>query len=475
MEENTKTPGDADDPKKREASSAQNYVAPGVPIVRASTPRPAPFFMPAKTELPPGLSGKAPAFPSQAPEAPPLPEEAAHPDESLAETKAERAPQLAADQVSGGQTPRSPANEFIWLFEYALDMDPVLLNRPERLNGSAFAYGPALLKGYRLVFEGLNARTGQVVASLSQAPDAPDAEVWGVLYRVPRRLAGGEVSLLAKAHDAETFVPVEVQVREPYRQREITCVTYVASPATRAQVGRLPQRERLPEPAYFKHLLRVARRQKLPASYLQTLENLLPASIPAASALPMTPPDQDTEPLPAVVRRSSLPRSSGAVTALPIAKFEARQSSWRRSSLESWLIAFGLYVCLLLLATLILAIYQGLNFWPEVFNNAFTPLGVPWYVFLYGLLGGCVSCIITLNRLTPGSEYPPIFVVLTWFARPFFGATLGAFAYLLLNSGAILLSAQPAQHFALCSIVGALAGLCEGKLLAGAKGLRASA
>lgn len=471
MEENNKTPGDADDPRKREASSEQNYVAPGVPIVRASTPRPAPFFIPAKTELPPGPSGQAPAFPSQAPEAPPLPEEVAPSGEALAETKAERLPQLAANQVSGGQVPRSPASEFIWLFEYALDMDPVLLNRPERLNGSAFAYGPALLKGYRLVFEGLNARTGQVVASLSQVPEAPDAEVWGVLYRVPRRLAGGEGSLLDKAHDAETFVPVEVQVREPYRQREITCVTYIASPATRAQVGRLPHQERQPEPAYFKHLLRVARRQKLPASYLQTLENLLPASIPAASALPMTPPGQDTEPLPAVMRRRSLP----AVTALPLAKFESRQAAWRKSNLERWLIAFGLYVCLLLLATLILAIYQGLNFWPEVFNNAFTPLGVPWYVFLYGLLGGCVSCVMTLNRLVPGSEYPPIFVVLTWFARPFFGATLGAFAYLLVNSGAILLSAQPAQHFALCSIVGALAGLCEGKLLAGAKGWRASA
>jgi len=133
------------------------------------------------------------------------------------------------------------------------------------------------------------------------------------------------------------------------------------------------------------------------------------------------------------------------------------------AGIERWLMAFGLYISLVLLAVLVLAIFQGLNFWPDVFNNAFTPLGIPWYVLLYGLLGGCVSCVISLNR--PAPSYPPTFVVLTWFVRPLIGATLGAFAYLLLNSGAILLSAQPTQHFALCSVVSGLAGLCEGKLL----------
>lgn len=472
MEEEKKTPEDADDFRRREASSEQHYVAPGVPIVRASTPRPAPFLQPAKTELPLAPSGSMPAFPARAPEAPPLPEEAARSGEARTEPESERAQQSGISQTGDGQTSRLPPSEFIWLFEYALDMDPVLLNRPERLNGSAFAYGPAQLKGYRLAFEGLNARTGQITASLSQTPDA---EIWGVLYRVPRRLTGGEVSLLDKVHDAETCVPIEVQVREPYRQREITCVTYVASQATRERVGRLLPRDRQPEPAYFKHLLRIARRQKLPASYLHTLENLTPLSIPAASAPPMTPPGQDTDPLPAIVPPKDFFRSDRAVSTLPGTLFEQRPAREQKSGDERWLMAFGLYVCLLLLCTLILAIYQGLSFWPEVFNSAFTPLGVPWYVFLYGLLGGCLSCIISLNRLTPGSTPPAAFIVLTWFARPFLGALLGAFAYLLLNSGIILLSEQPAQRFALCSLVGALAGLCEGRLLTRAKSWRTSA
>jgi hypothetical protein len=130
--------------------------------------------------------------------------------------------------------------------------------------------------------------------------------------------------------------------------------------------------------------------------------------------------------------------------------------------MEHWLMAFALYISLLLLCTLVLAVFQGLSFWPHVFNATFAPLGIPWYVLLYGMLGSCLSCVISLGR--PVRKYPPTFVVLTWFTRPFLGAILGSFAYLVLNSGAILLSAQPAQHFALCSAIGALAGFCEGKL-----------
>ena len=123
---------------------------------------------------------------------------------------------------------------------------------------------------------------------------------------------------------------------------------------------------------------------------------------------------------------------------------------------------FAIYVSVLLLVTLVLAVFQGLNFWPVVFNDAFTPLGIPWYVLLYGVLGGCVSCLVSLGR--PVRKYPPAFVILTWFMRPFLGAILGSLAYLILNSGAILLSTQPAQHFALCSALGGLAGFCEGRL-----------
>ncbi len=475
-EEKKKTPEDAAG-NQQEASANAKYVAPGVPIVRTSTPRPGPFFVPAKTELPLAPSAPASDFPAQPPEAPPLPEEGENSDKARSGTAAPQTPEPRVVSADAKQAPVSSAaaSEFIWLFEYALDMDPVQLNRPERLNGSAFAYGPALLKGYRLVFEGLDAR-GRVVASIAKAPEEmPEAEIWGVLYRVPRRLTitePGGVALLDKVHGAGSFVPLEVRVREPYRQREISCLTYIASPEARRRVEQLPARARSPQPAYLKRLLQVARRQKLPATYLETLEHQLSSGM--SGALPITTPEQDTEPLAAVFPGKHLQPSTPPD--LLAEEPQARPAPWRGLypvRTERWLMAFAFYLTALVLCVLTLAVFQGLAFWPEVFNNAFTPLGVPWYVLLYGLLGGCISCVISLNRLSAGN--PPGFIVLTWFLRPFLGAILGAFAYLLLNSGAILLSAQPTQHFALCSIAGALAGLCEGKLLPGGKTWRTSA
>lgn len=476
MEEKQNTPADSNEKKDGDAPASEGYVAPGVPIVRTSTPRPLPFLLPAKTELPLAPSTARAEFPERAPDAPPLPEEAVEAAGARSENPSPVS-RPAAETRDANLAPKTPACEFIWLFEYALDMDPALLNRPERLDGSAFAYGPAMLKGYRLAFDGLDARSGQVIASLDETQDQPEAEVWGMLYRVPRRYMGGnvgEVALLDKVHHAETFVPLEIQVREPYRQREITCVTYVASEETRQQINQMPLKDRLPEPAYLKRLLQIARRQKLPANYLRTLEERLPPSIPAASPLPTTPPEQDTEPLPALmVERTMHAFSEPMAMETPVERIEQRSGSGERRSgpwevlypagLERWLMVFALYVSLLLLSTLVLAIFQGLGFWRDVFNDAFTPLGIPWYVLLYGLLGGCISCVVSLGR--PVRAYPPTFVVLTWFMRPFLGALLGSLAYLVLNSGAILLSAQPVQHFALCSAAGALAGFCEGKLL----------
>ena len=472
MEENNLSTN-ANEARDGKESTAYDFAAPGVPIVRSSTPRPMPFLIPAKTDLPLAPSNAQTDFPAQAPDAPPLPEEPV----KSALPLVERTPHQEAEALDSEQTVKGSTNEFAWLFEYALDMDPVRLNRPERLDGSAFAYGPAMLKGYRIAFEGLDARTAQVLPSLSETRDQPEAEVWGILYRVPRRYTrgdAGEMPLLDKVHSAETFVPLEVQVREPYRQREVVCVTYVASEATRQHVHQLSLESRLPEPDYFKRLLQVARRQKLPASYLRSLEELLPPTIPAASPLPTTPPEQDTEPLPAlVIKRENLQqtppeyRSVPVETGLPASmkQSERRPGPWEIAhsvGLDRWLMAFALYISLLLLCVLILAVFQGLNFWPRVFNATFAPLGIPWYVLLYGVLGGCVSCMMSLGR--PVRKYPPTFVVLTWFMRPFLGAVLGSFAYLVLNSGAILISTQPTQHFALCSVVGGLAGLCEGKL-----------
>lgn len=517
MEENYQVPRPDD-----QAPTEQEFVAPGVPIVRTSTPRPMPFPDPAKTELPLAPSASAADFPVQAPDAPPLPEEPVHGDGTLREQKAPTPPRSATYAADGGQEINLPADEFIWLFEYALDMDPLHLNRPERLGGAAFAYGPAVLKGYQLLFEGLEPASGQVTASLRKAPEHPEAEVWGMLYRVPRRFTigeAGDVALLDKVHYAGAFAPVEVQAREPYRQREINCLTYIATEATRRQVNQLAPEKRVPESAYSKRLLQVARRQKLPLSYVRLLEELVSSEKAAATPLAAISAEQNTEPLSAVAtakplrRRSSefpaslTPAKRGEYSTLawkadsrpaevskpyrPLWKADSRPgergeeavSSWQTDALayssqgkrtpawsteyaphiERWLKVFALYVGLILLGTLILAVFQGLSFWPDVFNNAFTPLGIPWYILLYGLLGGCVSCIISLNRAFLNN--PPTFTIFTWFARPLLGAVLGAFAYLLLNSGAVLLSAQSAQHFALCSIASGLAGLCEGKLL----------
>jgi len=437
MEEKKETAEDAPG-QAREASAETTFVAPGVPIVRSSTPRPSPFFVPAKTTLP-----LAPAsdFPAQPPQAPPLPEGG----EPVAKTG-----EAAQQAPVPDETP--PAGDFLWLFEYALDMDPLRLNRPERLNGAAFVYGPAFLQSHRLVFEGLDAQ-GHLRASLAPvSEDAPESGVWGILYRVPGRVGraeAGDSPLLDRVHDPDTFVAQQVSVRELYRQREIVCLTYIATRETRRRVEQLPAHERLPQLAYLTRLLQVARRQKLPARYLATLERLLPCRTPAV----------DTEPLPVVRADGNLPIN------LPDAPAGADPGLLPTSSpspehAERWLLAFVLYLAGLLFCTLALAVLQGLAFWPTIFNDAFTPLGVPWYVLLYGLLGGCVSCIISLNRL---AGCPPGFVVLTWFLRPFLGAILGALAYLLLNSGAFLISARPVQHFALYALVGALAGLGEGK------------
>jgi hypothetical protein len=480
MDEKNETHADlpANDIKSSATSAEEDYVVPGAPIVRASTPRPLPFnLLSAKTELPLLPSAPSAAFPTEVPIAPPLPEEegACTGGGSMPSSRQE-APQIPRPNPE--LAPRPLASEFIWLFEYALDMDPVYLNRPERLDGSAFAYGPAVLNGYRLVFDGLDIRTGQVVASLLATPGQPEAQVWGILYRIPRRFKqgiNGAIPLLDKVHLAETFVPVEVQVREAYRQREITCITYVASEATRQQVHQLSSARCVPEPSYLRRLLQISRRQKLPASYLQTLEELLPPNVPT-TAPPITPPEQNTDPLPllASVRELHTREVEPWGVKAPSMKTRRGESSesntrpfpWKTpypSHIERWLMVFALYLSLLLLGTLTLAIFQGLGLWSQVFTASFAPLGIPWYVLLYGLLGGCISCIILLNR--PCSSYPPTFVLLTWFMRPFLGAVLGAFAYLLLNSGIILISAQSGQRFILGSLVGLLAGLFEGWLL----------
>lgn len=448
------------DSKHQETSTGEDFVAPGVAVVRTNTPRPLPFnLVAAKTDLPlaPGKSSPAADFPIRAPEAPPLPE-----GEKASDTPEARTP------VKVPQTPAMPVtSEFLWLFEYGLNMDPAYLNRPERLAGSAFAYGPAVLKNYRLVFEGLDACTGKVLASIDHLQGSQtDTEVWGVLYRVPRRFASSdnnEPSLLDKVHSSETFAPVEVQVCEAYRQREIACITYLASETTRLQVRQLSPEQRIPEASYLSRLLQVARKQKLPASYLHTIEELIrPVSV-LTSPLPATLPEQNTEPLLVITRE----KEPGEKSSAPEAHFDGQTNFRDRPSalhLERWLMTFATYVSSLLVGAIALVMALGLGLDISTPNSTLVPPGIPWYAFLYGLVGGCVSCIISLGK--PGQAYPSTFVVLTWFARPFLGAFLGALACLLLDSGIILVSTQPLQHFAACAIVSTSAGFCEGPIFA---------
>ncbi|HET8841736.1 MAG TPA: gamma-glutamylcyclotransferase [Ktedonobacteraceae bacterium] len=444
---------------QRDNVSEAHSLAPGVPIVRTNTPRPVPFDLASdKTELPLAPSRSGAEFPQEAPEAPPVPEGSINP----VEVKTDARSRLTSEGMA-----RPLTGEFLWLFEYALDMDPVRLNRPERLNGSAFAYGPARLKGYRLVFEGMDARSGQVQASLKASPGELGAEVWGVLYRVPRRFARmekGETPLLDRVHSSDTFIPLEIQVCETYRQREVTCITYVSSEETQQRVYQLPAARRMPEPGYLKRLLTAARKQKLPASYLRTLEDLANPALPVAT-LPVTPPEQNTEPLPTFGTEAQMPEGAEKI-ALPAVRVGLEANLWETPYpiyLRRWLMVFAVYVCLLLVVALALLISQGAGFEDKFFRETFTPPGISWYVFLYGLLGGCISCIMRLGF--PLRVHPPTFVVFTWFLRPFIGAFLGALAYLILNSGILVVSSQATQHFALCAVVCTLAGFCEGQFL----------
>src|SRR6187551_556046 len=82
MEESKKKSENADATKHGEKPLEHAFLAPGVPIVRTSTPRPLPFLIPTKTELPLAPSGATTQFPAQAPDAPPLPEDPVPVDET---------------------------------------------------------------------------------------------------------------------------------------------------------------------------------------------------------------------------------------------------------------------------------------------------------------------------------------------------------------------------------------------------------
>jgi len=160
----------------REESQKTEEVVPGVPVIRNSTPRPLSFdTMASYSGYFQSLQPAPSAFPERAPSAPPLPEE-------LGESKNENELDVGVAVPPTPQLMLSEGpQEFIWLFEYGLDMDPTILNGHERLDGCALLYGPAVLKGYTLMFgaQHFHGSNGTPIVAIIPSMD-PDAEVWGV-------------------------------------------------------------------------------------------------------------------------------------------------------------------------------------------------------------------------------------------------------------------------------------------------------
>lgn len=150
------------------------------------------------------------------------------------------------------------------------------------------------------------------------------------------------------------------------------------------------------------------------------------------------------------------------VQASPFSVDENVPSLHTLSPRSTRLVGFAIYLLCLLLVVLVFAVVQGVGAISYVLAPAVALLGVPWMVLVYGLLAGCVSCLVTLGRYQHLN--PPVFVLITWYARPFAAVVLALFAYLLLNSGLLLAEGGMARHQGFALVVGAIAGLCEGWL-----------
>ena len=127
----------------------------GIPIVRTSTPRPLSFARSSHTSKQAStqeILRNTGDFPVEAPTAPPLPEEPEEGEQGAPVATLPVFSEAPSEQAGEG------APEFIWLFEYGLEMDEGYLNGPTRLNGQAHLYGSAVLKGYRI--EGIKLSNG---------------------------------------------------------------------------------------------------------------------------------------------------------------------------------------------------------------------------------------------------------------------------------------------------------------------------
>jgi hypothetical protein len=249
-----------------------------------------------------------------------------------------------------------------------------------------------------------------------------------------------------------------VVVRETYRDHDVSgVVTYIASEKLIEQLRDVP--EQTITRVMIERLAAIGRKQKLPENYLRELS--MPATTqegaPVASAKPLNAApasEYRTEPLLALVDERHVGKS-------PVQQEPPEHVSPARVPAR-WLVAFATYLVCVLLVVLTLAVLEGAGIADGLLTSSFTPLHVPWLVLVYGLLGGCVSCIATLGRCQTFT--PPHFVIITWFARPYVGAVLALFAYLLLNCGMFTLSDKSEVRNTLFMLIGALAGLCESLL-----------
>src|SRR5262249_30898273 len=149
-----------------------------------------------------------------------------------------------------------------------------------------------------------------------------------------------------------------------------------------------------------------------------------------SSRLPLTNPGQASLHSQRDQQTDALPAFKGDL----LAATQVTQRVTTHTYGQRWLLAFSLYLAGLVLILLLLAVLEGVGVARGTLVGRFTPLGVPWQVFIYGLLGGCISCIVSLSNMRRASD-PPLFIMITWFTRPFVGSLLAIFSYILLTSG----------------------------------------
>ncbi|MEO8971290.1 MAG: gamma-glutamylcyclotransferase family protein [Ktedonobacteraceae bacterium] len=453
---------------------------PEIPVVRTNTPRPFSFDAFIAQNGQSVLNGQIgwqhdmkqtademlSAFPHEAPSAPPVPEEVDEQDDGVRTGVAVEATPLPLSP--GEAIADATEQEFVWLFEYGMEMDSALLNSPDHLNNAALLYGPAVLKGYILAFAVVESQQQKVVATIAPS-SALSAEVWGIVYRIPRRLTeqdDNKLPRLDRVHGAvspnNVFERVEVVVTEAYRGRELSCLTYIATHTPHVLAAQVM------DIAYLQHLLEIARKQKLPDDYMQTLNIANMSGATTNSAQPLSV-EQNTEPLPVVVEAQDTPLQIPGIERIeqikPAQSIQPAHSSPLPRSRHTGPVVFACFSSLLLLAALALAVIQGLGIAGDTFTSGFAPLNVPWYVLLYGLIGGSISCLVTLGRMYGRAIAElPVFVIIVWCSRPFIGVVLAMLSYLLLNSGLFVLTGNAAQHAMLSSLLAVLTGFCEGWL-----------